>query len=388
MIVAASACGRIEFSAVVDGSADGRGDAPDPIGSMFFDRTAVPPSLGSVELEAGTWLYNTDTGMLILQTTNAPLAHASAVDTSRTPAVRIASFDAIDVRSDFYVVGSLPLAIVANRIGVDVGTIYAGGYLTTPGANAQRCAATEGAMDLGGAGGGGGGGFGAGGGDGGDGDADGGIGLGGEGGAPNSELVLRGGCAGADGGDGVEAGGAGGIGGGAILLQAETVVINGAITANGRGGKGGIYTTGPGGDGGGGGGGSGGMIVLSATRLNLINGQLFANGGGGGEGSSNGIPGADGANGLSILAAALGGSGGGAGGDGGNGGYVDLPAGGSVTTTATAGGGGGGGSVGKVFLHADSIEPAPRSRPSRRSTSACGCVRARVRTRILATECV
>jgi len=74
-------------------------------------------------------------------------------------------------------------------------------------------------------------------------------------------------------------GGAGGQGGGAILLDAETIDIEGAVSASGGDGEAGL---GAGlADGGGGGGGSGGTILINGETV-TITGTVTASGGDGG----------------------------------------------------------------------------------------------------------
>jgi len=74
-------------------------------------------------------------------------------------------------------------------------------------------------------------------------------------------------------------GGAGGQGGGAILLDAETIDIAGTVSANGGGGEAGFGIDD--GDGGGGGGGSGGTILINGETV-TITGTITASGGDGG----------------------------------------------------------------------------------------------------------
>lgn len=68
-------------------------------------------------------------------------------------------------------------------------------------------------------------------------------------------------------GGGGHGGGKGGAGGGAILIQADTIALNGSITANGETTT--FYT----------GGGSGGAIALLCSRFMALNGVLRADGG-------------------------------------------------------------------------------------------------------------
>jgi hypothetical protein len=97
----------------------------------------------------------------------------------------------------------------------------------------------------------------------------------------NDKIIPTIGGSGGGGGGGTTAwsGGAGGGGGGAIVIASSgTIIINGAITANGGAGVNGEH-----GDGGGGGGGSGGSIRLIANTISGT-GSFYANGGSGGAG--------------------------------------------------------------------------------------------------------
>lgn len=196
--------------------------------------------------------------------------------------------------------------------------------------------------------GGGGGGFGGNGGRGGH--------SGGLGGTATSAISpLRGGCAG---GAGFALDGGsfpGGVGGGALqLIVADTLTVNGPITASGAGGRGADALDHLGG----GGGGSGGMVILEARTIVVgTTGWVTANGGGGGEGgdttTASAPPGATGATGPidsvqpGPVTSVNGGGNGGAGGarDDVNGADGLDPGGGK-------GGGGGGGSAGVIYLRA------------------------------------
>ncbi|HEY4059989.1 MAG TPA: hypothetical protein VGM39_25410 [Kofleriaceae bacterium] len=203
------------------------------------------------------------------------------------------------------VFGTRPLVVVATGGTITVtGTLDAssrhdGPNKTGPGANAATCSSTNinGENDAGGGAGGGGGGFGGVGGTAGkadtntsagnDGDSNGGTG-----GAVSSNTFIRGGCRGGNGGNGGGTGGAGGDGGGAVYLIANTnITVNGAVYASGAGGTGG-----PRDGNGGGGGGSGGLIGLDAQAI-VINGTLAANGAGGGGGGGTTNANGDAANG-------------------------------------------------------------------------------------------
>ncbi len=163
-----------------------------------------------------------------------------------------------------------------------------------------------------------------------------------------SLVPLRGGCSGQRGG-GV-GGGAGGRGGGGLQLSVSgTLTINGVIGAPGEGGRGAA----PGAVGGGGAG-SGGAVLLEATTLVLGSGaRVLALGGSGGEGSGgqNGVDGRPGSL-IADVAAVSGGDNSGRGGNGGAGASsaVDaFPGQPGVTNGANEGGGGGGGAgLGRV----------------------------------------
>ena len=182
--------------------------------------------------------------------------------------------------------------------------------------------------------------------------------AGGGGGASSSFGLasLRGGCPGSAGGTG----GAGGFGGGAVDLIAGSIIINGAILANGAGGNGG-----PAGDRGGGGGGSGGVAVLDTQNL-MLNGSaiLLAQGGGGGAGSTGGAaPNGGEASGANPGTAAAGGNGGGNAGAGGAGGTTGSGSSGS-SANGNAGGGGGGGGAGYLRSLDPSFSPGGMTYPN------------------------
>ncbi|MBA3460719.1 MAG: hypothetical protein H0T46_12200 [Deltaproteobacteria bacterium] len=187
----------------------------------------------------------------------------------------------------------------------------------------------------------------------------GGNGSTGNGGSPSSTSglsSLRGGCPGSPGGNG----GAGGFGGGAVDLIAGSIIVNGAIIANGAGGTGG-----PAGDRGGGGGGSGGVIVLDTQNLVLSASTiLLAQGGGGGGGSTGGAA-PDGSEGSSLNpgVAAVGGSSGGNAGTGGEGGTTGSGSNGGGAN-GNAGGGGGGGGVGYLRTLDPSFSPGGMTYPN------------------------
>ena len=268
------------------------------------------------------------------------------------------------------VAGSRALAIVSTgdlvvQGGISAGAVAAG---DGPGGDAdEACAsgrgATGGVQDVdgtaleGGAGGGGGGFAQAGGnGAGVDGASDAVETQGGGAGGAAGLVPLRGGCGGGNGGF-TGGGGGGGAGGGLQLVAGNALRVEGIVTA--RGGGGGSVGSSLSG---GGGGGAGGGLLLEATTID-VSGALTANGGGGGEGSRTGGSSDPGNDGQDVQTApAAGGSGVSNGGDGGPGGARDSEGGGaglegSSLVTALAGGGGGGGSAGRIHLRAASGAP-------------------------------
>lgn len=156
--------------------------------------------------------------------------------------------------------------------------------------------------------------------------------------------TLEGGC---PGGDGLASAASAGPGGGAVLMIASLVTVNGTVNASGQGGDGGAP-----GVNGGGGGGSGGLIVADAPSFTINgSGRLMAQGGGGGEGGQVGVGGADGDD-PSVGTAAVGGQGlSMLGGDGGDGGVLAAGSPG-LNGAAVGGGGGGGGGVGFIVHRA------------------------------------
>lgn len=223
---------------------------------------------------------------------------------------------------------------------------------TLPGAGADSTACQQGQGSVGNQGdreGGGGGGFREAGGSGGR--------IGNNGGSSNGNdtlTPLRGGCSG---GAGIAAAD-GGLAGGALqlsVLGTLRIVDGGTIAAPGLGGPGGLPNR-PGS-----GGGSGGAILLQARSLVLSNAYVTANGGSGGQGGNGSVPtgprpgnsGLAGA--LQSAQVASGGQGGnccgGLGGAGGAG--TTRPTGGADGDTSgnnTPSGGGGGGSQGRIRL--------------------------------------
>jgi len=212
------------------------------------------------------------------------------------------------------------------------------------------------ANDLGGSGGGGGGGFQ---GTGGSGQLGGNPGApGGTGGAPAPTPLLRGGCpggtSGAAGTSAVQPASpgsraVGGAGGGAIRLAAyDSIMVAGSINAGGAGGAGAPLNSACGG----GGGGAGGYLGLEAPTVAIL-GALTANGGGGGGGGGANDFGNEGTDGKVDRTAAAGGpaSTSGCGRPGGAGSVAALLDGtNAATRSACGGGGGGGGAAGFIFI--------------------------------------
>lgn len=329
-----------------------------------FDPCKIPLPDGALTLnEAGTWIYDTDSGTL-LDPSGATSSPQSMMMTQPSGAkVRLISVSGFGVGSSaiLRVIGSVPMLVaswsVINIDGtIDVSSsrdVTTGDTSMGAGANAAACAshaATKGNEDYGEGGGGGGGGFGAAGGDGGKG-ANGYAAAGAGGTAVPIPSDVRGGCRGFKGGGG-ENPGAGGPGGGAVALSASiSITVTGTLHAGGAGG-------GPGGDysDGAGGGGSGGMLELEAPSVTLqASAMLAANGGGGGEGAVDWTFGNPGENSTATATAALGGGGVSVwAGNGGNGGYRDSPE-GSHGALAEDGGGGGGGGVGFVLIRSPNL---------------------------------
>jgi hypothetical protein len=391
-LVVLAACRFAPGTAVGDGASGGSDaiddDAVAPICPWPFEPTDVDPCAansptpsGALELGAGAYTYDTETGELRDPTTTTTTPTSTVEEGVRT--IWVTRF-AVPQDSSLRATGALPLRIVASSTidvagKIDVASYWTNrtSFATGAGANPASCPADPpgaGRKCLQHAGSGGGGaGFGGAGGAGGpiatSRNCDGVAGLaGGAGGlalgAPPA--ALRGGCAGRDGShsDDGEPGdeGRGGPGGGAIQLVArDRLTISGTVHAGGSGG-----TNCSGGRAGGGAGGTGGMIELESTTIELTStGTLAANGGGGGGGCEGGAS-APGTNGLAAALVTSGGAKNGNGSDGGNGGYLAVPDGQTVTVAATRGGGGGGGGVGFIRLRAatvhqdGTVSPAPR----------------------------
>ncbi len=218
-----------------------------------------------------------------------------------------------------------------------------------PGGNRDHCVSigTDGTgTGDGGGGGGGGGGMASNGANGGDGDS-GTNGTGGTSPTGNGYQPLIGGCQGGWGGYGSNSSNSNwagpGYGGGAIQVSVSGELdVGGSVWAGGGGGQRGDAA-----EGGGGGGGGGGTIFLQADDL-IVDGDLGANGGGGGGGASSNTNGNAGESG-SRTSRPQGGSPGPSAGRGGNGadGSNNASAG---ANSSGEGGGGGGGGVGVIYL--------------------------------------
>ncbi len=248
------------------------------------------------------------------------------------------------------VAGSRPLIVLAYGDVTLAGDVDASAYGTVagPGAHTAACAAaTAGASDASGSGGGGGGGLGMSGATGGDGGN--GSSAGGSGAADVTETFepLRGGCPGAAGGNGGSGAPAGGAGGGALQISAAgTLSVAGRILAGGGGGQGS-----PGTRSGGAGGGTGGTILLEGETLALDGtSEVAAEGGGGGGGGKPSGGGSSGDGGDAASGAGnTGGNGPSSAGNGGDGGGLLAPEVGEAGGN-NSGGGGGGGAPGRVGL--------------------------------------
>jgi len=346
-----------------DGDQDAAEDTPDgdPGCQNFaslFNACAIDPTSGELALtETGTYTFDTDNGVL-MDPSGTPIDTQSAIVSALNGSIRVLMTDSfvLGTASALRADGEYPIAIGA------FGTLSIEGVLDVGrgGAGARSdCQASSGSSggDLnGGAGGGGGGGFQGAGGTGGLGNGDGANqGARGPGGLAASAVPTSplGGCPGGGGGDGEDDGGDGGVGGGAIYLSSGTqVVVSGGLQAGGSGARGGRENGGGFADAGGGGGGSGGYIFLEAPTV-LVSGAVAANGGGGGEGSGDGDPGTDGQPGSLNAIPALGGAGSSpTGSDGGSGSAGSVLDGTSVNKPENGGAGGGGGGAGFVLVEA------------------------------------
>lgn len=200
--------------------------------------------------------------------------------------------------------------------------------------------------------------------------------LGGLGGAaclPAQLEPLFGGGGGGGGGNGALAmGPPGGGGGGALQLTSlESIAISGTVSSNGAGGGGGAGITGINSDGdAAGGGGAGGAILVEAPSVNVAGAVLVANGGGGGGAANSAQAGSPGDDGRLSAAPAPGGATGAAPSTaGGNGGAGTTAAAAGPNTTTQNNAGGGGGAVGRIFLRGTTTGVATTSSPPAASGS-------------------
>jgi hypothetical protein len=317
----------------------------------------------------GTYVYNTDTGVLTYPG-GAPATDVPIATLERNVKTIWAEGVAIEVGATLRVEGTRSLMIVSSadinvRGTIDVSSTWnATIKMFDEGAGSQPsdCSATlpqAGGACTEGGGGGGGGGFSGAGGTGGGGASgrmcDGQDGIpGGDGGrvltSPPSKI--RGGCAGERGGNGDLAGlyGVGGAGGGAVHLVSQTRIdVEGAIHAGGAAGAGAEDHRS-----GGGGGGSGGFIGLEALDIEIDRTAILAANGGGGGGGTNGGPRDPGEDGKLSDEPATGGSGD-SGGNGGPGSAGSVKNGGQGGTGGRGGGGGGGGAGYIVVYQSDPV---------------------------------
>lgn len=341
-------------------SSDDTGDDVPPDACMTFSHqfdTCAQTYDQEVELPGRSFIFNTDTGTLVIGTTVQPTLPSKVVmATSGMMRVVTARSFQLDVGAILRVEGSLPFAIASpgklNIAGVIDASSGGAGVRATCVISDGEAGGNQG----GGAGGGGGAGASALGGKGGDGNNDGPHGTGGPAGMtfpkPSGPL---GGCPGGKGGDGEDPGGPGGPGGGTVyLVSRDQVSIVGGINVGGGGGRGGTSAGGGDSDGGGGGGGSGGTIVLEGPVL--VTGKLASNGGAGGQGSGEGAVGGDGAAGtLDAMQAACMHSNSSSGTDGAKGGALGHLDGETQTKINAGAGGGGGGGVGYILI--DGVAP-------------------------------
>lgn len=307
-----------------------------------FDPCAIPPPGAPLELSAGSWTYDSNSGALTDPNDNASFPPSVFVTDADGIEVRVVSVEqfTLPLGATLSVSGKRPLLIAAWSVANVGGVIN-----VTAGANPELCpASSAGANNAEGAGGGGGGGFGLAG-------ASGGTGIdgaaaGGTAGPASPTATLRGGCRGGTGGNAFA--GAGGDGGGAILIAAyERIDVSGTIAAGGNGGGGAR-----GGRSGGGGGGSGGFVGLAASEIAVGSTAVLAANGGGGGGGCDGTPATSGEDAQATATAAGGGAGQGMGAGGGAGGVLGTAA--KPGMAAHRGGGGGGGGVGVVRFDAGS----------------------------------
>jgi hypothetical protein len=331
---------------------------------LGFDPCALGGLMSALHVTAGQYTYDTtDRGGRLTDGSGRVVVEsgvtATPFDGSPVAVLWVTRFT-VDAGAAIRVVGRKPLLVVAWET-IEVGGSLDAGSNTAPpvrfgaGAN-EGCGANTGhdgsdPPTTGGSGGGGGGGFQGGGGLGARGGSP--TATGGPGGAAAASPLIRGGCpGGASGAAGPIATlpatpasrAQGGAGGGAIrLVSHDAIMVAGSISANGAGGAGAPLNSACGG----GGGGAGGYAALEAPSV-TISGAITANGGGGGGGGGPNDSGHEGSDGKIDLQAAPGGatSANGCGQPGGAGSVAAQLAGSDAVFAGGCGGGGGGGGGG------------------------------------------
>lgn len=321
----------------------------------LFDPCAIPPPGEELELHAGSWTYDSNSGALTDPDDNASFPSSALIVEPDGIEVRVVSVERFTLLpgATLDMSGKRPLLLATwSTAEVDgIIDVTSHGGLPGAGANPELCPAiTAGANNTEGGGGGGGGGFGIVGAPGGSGID--GAASGGPAGPASTTTALRGGCRGGTGGNTLA--GSGGDGGGAVAIAAyERIDVTGTIVAGGAGGG-----RARGARSGGGGGGSGGFVGLTAPAIALGPTSVVAANGGGGGGGCDGSPAIDGEDAKASTIEASGGAGQGMGGSGGAGGVRNAAA--KPGIAARRGGGGGGGGVGVVRIVTDnsSVDPS------------------------------
>jgi hypothetical protein len=336
-----------------DPTGDARCGAIEPTGGQITTADLAPDDT-LLEIVIPNAAVIDDNGQISGGVRQAGMGVIGGIEWEERGQLSVYRFKSVDFQGAITVTGSRPVVIVADG-PIAIQSVFdargtcsgntagpGGGQGGNTGAEANgngggRRGTNAGTSNVSG---GGGGGFGAVGSP--AGDAGGGINgaLGGDAFGDLAITTLAGGGGGGGGGRPGD-GGVGGGGGGAVFLISNTKVSiseAGGINAGGCGG-----TRGQGSIGGGGGGGAGGAILIEAPVLSL-DGALAVNGGGGG-GASSGNDGSDGA--LATTAA----SGGSSliGGTGGNGGAGSSPSGSPGMDSTHSGGGGG--AVGRIRIN-------------------------------------